>query len=60
MIQKGWRARWIAWRNSWLSNPAFQRWAADFPLTRGVARRRSAALFDLVSGFVYSQTLAAA
>jgi demethylspheroidene O-methyltransferase len=42
-----------------IANPAFQRWAAGFPLTRGVAERQSGALFDLCSGFVYSQILAA-
>jgi demethylspheroidene O-methyltransferase len=51
--------RWIDWRNRLLSNPRFQRWAADFPLTRPVARSRAQGLFDLVAGFVYSQTLAA-
>lgn len=55
-----WRERWVAWRNHRLSDPAFQRWAADFPLTRPVADRRARDLFDLVSGFVYSQVLAAA
>jgi len=46
-------------RNRLVQNPRFQRWAARFPLTRPVARRKSAALFDLCAGFVYSQTLAA-
>jgi demethylspheroidene O-methyltransferase len=41
-----------------LGDPVFQRWAADFPLTRPIARRRAQGLFDLVAGFVYSQTLA--
>jgi demethylspheroidene O-methyltransferase len=49
---KGWRRRLIA-------NPAFQRWAASFPLTRRVAERNAGALFDLCAGFVYSQILAA-
>jgi demethylspheroidene O-methyltransferase len=40
-------------------SPRFQRWAASFPLTRPIARRKASALFDLVSGFVYSQILAA-
>lgn len=53
------RLRWIAWRNAMLSSPGFQRFAARFPLTRPVARRRGRRLFDLVAGFVYSQTLAA-
>lgn len=47
-------------RNRVFSSPRFQRWAAWFPLTRPIARRRAAALFDLTAGFVYSQVLAAA
>lgn len=54
-----WRDLWTAQRNRWLSDPRFQRWAADFPLTRGIARARARDLFDLVSGFVYSQALGA-
>lgn len=54
---RGWQARRIAWRNRILSSPRFQRWAARFPLTRPVARRRAARLFDIVAGFTYSQTL---
>ncbi len=42
-----------------LSSPRFQRWAARFPFTRLVARRRARALFDLSAGFVYSQVLRA-
>jgi demethylspheroidene O-methyltransferase len=53
-----WRDQWTGWRNGLLSNPRFQQWAADFPLTRLIARRRARDLFDLVAGFVYSQTLA--
>jgi demethylspheroidene O-methyltransferase len=55
----GWRGRWIASRNRILASPRFQRFAARFPLTRPVARRRARALFDLVAGFTYSQILAA-
>lgn len=51
--------RFVAWRNRLLGSPRFQRFAARFPLTRGVARGKAVALFDLVAGFVYSQTLAA-
>ena len=39
--------------------PSFQRWAARLPITRIIARSRSRALFDLVAGFTYTQTLAA-
>lgn len=40
-----------------MASPAFQRWAADFPLTRLVAARRARGLFDITAGFVYSQIL---
>ena len=60
MSKTGLRDRWLAWRNRWLADPRFQRWAVDFPLTRGAAEREARGLFDLVSGFVYAQTLAAA
>lgn len=50
-------ARWLALRDRLLASPRFQRWALRFPPTRGVARRRARALFDLCAGFVYSQIL---
>lgn len=53
------RERWCAWRDRQIASRAFQRWAARFPLTRPIAQRRASALFDLVAGFVYSQTLLA-
>ena len=49
------RDRW----NMLVASDAFQRWSARFPLTRPITLYRSRALFDLVSGFVYSQTLLA-
>ena len=49
--------RWRRWRDHTLASAAFQRWAADFPLTRFEAKRRARALFDLTAGFVYSQIL---
>lgn len=54
------KRRWIALRNRVIASPRFQANAARNPLLRPVARRRSAALFDLVSGFIYTQTLLAA
>ncbi|MGJ5003304.1 methyltransferase [Bradyrhizobium sp. HKCCYLRH2060] len=51
--------RWRGWRDGLLVSAAFQSWAAAFPLTRPIARKRAAELFDLCAGFVYSQTLAA-
>lgn len=47
----------LGWRNRLVSDPRFQKWAARFPLTRPLARREAAGLFDLVSGFVYTQIL---
>jgi demethylspheroidene O-methyltransferase len=59
----GWSERvfegWIQARNRLIASPAFQRWAAKSPLTRMIARRRARQLFDLCSGFVYSQVLLA-
>jgi demethylspheroidene O-methyltransferase len=51
--------RWRGMRDTLLSSRRFQRWAAAFPLTRPIARRRAADLFDLCAGFVYSQVLVA-
>ena len=45
--------------NALVATDRFQRWSARFPLTRPVTMRRSRALFDIVSGFVYTQTLLA-
>lgn len=49
--------RWRIWRDRKLASPEFQRWAADFPLTRWEASRRTRGLFDITAGFVYSQIL---
>ncbi len=46
-------------RDRLVSQPAFRSWAAKFPLTRHIARRRTSELFDLCAGFVYSQILSA-
>jgi demethylspheroidene O-methyltransferase len=54
-----WRDRAAAWRDRAYASPTFQRWAARLPVARGIAQARSRALFDLVAGFAYTQTLAA-
>jgi len=54
-----WRDRGLALRDRLLASPRFRRWAAAFPLTRPIARRRAGALFDLCAGFVYAQVLLA-
>jgi len=56
---RNWRERWISWRNRILADPGFQRFAVRFPPTRGIVRSRARAMFDLVAGFTYSQTIAA-
>ena len=48
-----------AQRDRLVASPRFRRWAAAFPFTRPIARRRTRALFDLCAGFVYSQVLQA-
>ncbi|MEM7687091.1 MAG: methyltransferase dimerization domain-containing protein, partial [Pseudomonadota bacterium] len=47
------------WRLAKIASPDFQNWAAGFRLTRPFVRQDSAALFDLMAGFVYTQTLLA-
>jgi demethylspheroidene O-methyltransferase len=50
---------WRDLRNDLLANPRFQAFAARFFLTRGITCKRSAQVFDLCAGFVYSQVLQA-
>lgn len=52
------KTRWVMRRNSILGSARFQRWASRTPIVGGIVRRRAAAQFDLVAGFVYSQILA--
>lgn len=47
----------FGWRNRLLADPDFQRRARRNPFMRFMAQRRARALFDLCSGFVYSQIL---
>lgn len=42
-----------------IASRSFQSWAARMPILRRIARSEGAALFDLVAGFVQSQTLMA-
>ncbi len=51
--------RLYAWRDRLLASRRFQRFAARFPLTRPIARRRAKQLFNLCTGFVYTQILLA-
>lgn len=58
-VHKTWLDRLKDWRVRWLSSPRFQKFAADFPLTRPIAKANASASFDLCNGFVYSQILLA-
>jgi demethylspheroidene O-methyltransferase len=58
-MRPSWRDRLAAWHDRLMADGRFRQWAARFPLTRPVARRRARALFDLTAGFVYSQVLLA-
>ena len=53
------KSRWVLRRNAILGSATFQRWASRTPIIRRIARRRAAAQFDLIAGFIYSQILAA-
>jgi len=55
----GWREAWIRRRNSLLSDPRFHRFAWAFAPFRPISRARAEALFGLVTGFTFSQLIAA-
>jgi demethylspheroidene O-methyltransferase len=59
-VSPGWRERWLLWRNSWLSDPRFQRWSMRMPFLRATAQRHANAMFGVITGFVYTKTLTAA
>ncbi|MEM9330391.1 MAG: methyltransferase [Pseudomonadota bacterium] len=50
---------WLDFRDKCLTSPEFHRFALKFPLTRPIVRKRQSEVFDVVSGFVYSQILVA-
>ena len=52
-------ARWRPSFTRLVAARGFQKWAAKFPLTRGIVRREGEALFDLLAGFCHSQVLMA-
>jgi len=58
-FRRSWIEPFRRWRDRLLTDPDFQRRSLRWPLVRWFARRRMRALFDLCSGFVYSQVLLA-
>jgi demethylspheroidene O-methyltransferase len=59
MAPRSWAAPLLRWRDRLLADSTFQRRSLRWPFARWIARRRMRALFDLCSGFVYSQVLLA-
>jgi demethylspheroidene O-methyltransferase len=49
--------RWLSFRNRLLAEPRFQKFAASTPGLRSIARQKARGVFDLLSGFIYSQVL---
>tara|TARA_A100001011_G_scaffold342683_1_gene376395 strand:+ start:119 stop:1228 length:1110 start_codon:yes stop_codon:yes gene_type:complete len=49
----------IDWRNQLVTSQKFQKWAGNTPIIRNIARKDAEKIYDLMAGFVYSQTLLA-
>ncbi len=49
--------RLLGWRDRLLGSAKFQLFAARMPIFSAITRRRSAELFDIAAGFVYTQVL---
>jgi demethylspheroidene O-methyltransferase len=58
-LPTGFVESWRDWRNDLIASPGFQGLASRVPFLRPVANRRSQALFDIIAGFTYTQTLSA-
>ncbi len=48
---------WLDFRDKCLTSERFHAFALRFPFTRPVVRKRQSEVFDIVSGFIYSQIL---
>lgn len=51
--------RWLSLRNRLLVDSRFQKFASAAPGIRTIARKKASGVFDLLSGFIYSQVLLA-
>jgi len=52
-----WQDSLLQWLESLYASPRLYRWSLSNPLTRWITKRRTQQIFDLMSGFVYSQVL---
>jgi demethylspheroidene O-methyltransferase len=52
-----WQDSLLQWLERIYASPRLYRWSLSNPLTRWITKRRTQQIFDLMSGFVYSQVL---
>jgi demethylspheroidene O-methyltransferase len=52
-----WQDRLMQWLERLYASPKLYQWSLSNPLTRWITKRRTQQIFDLMSGFVYSQVL---
>jgi demethylspheroidene O-methyltransferase len=52
-----WQNNLMQWLERVYASPRLYKWSLSNPLTRWVTKRRTQQIFDLMSGFVYSQVL---
>jgi len=52
-----WHNRCLDWLERLYASPKLYQWSLSNPFTRWVTKRRTQQIFDLMSGFVYSQVL---
>jgi len=52
-----WHDRFLQWLERLYTSPKMYKWSLLTPLTRWITTRRTQKIFDLMSGFVYSQVL---
>jgi len=57
MKVSAWHDRFLQWLERLYASPKMYQWTLSNPLTRWVTQRRTQKIFDLMSGFVYSQVL---
>ena len=52
-----WHDRLLQWLERIYASPRLYKWSLSNPFTRWITKRRTQKIFDLMSGFVYSQVL---
>ena len=57
MVVNTWHDRFLQWLERLYASPKLYQWSLSNPLTRWITKRRTQKIFDLMSGFVYSQVL---